>query len=160
MFRNDHLLASTHGAKRIKTTHDDEGGGAMKPDDTRLDELLKSLRVPERSPGYWERFPKRVVAQLRDRSNVAAGEKRSLPFLAWGIGLATACLAVGLTVGLWLGGRNTGGNGPAQLAENRKLFQEVAAMFPNRIQSIVVDANGVHLNLSDEANVPSSTPLL
>jgi hypothetical protein len=131
----------------------------MKPEDHELDEMLKRLRVPERSPGYWEYLPKRITARLQEQSGAAPVPGR-FPFLAWGIGFGTACLAVGLAVGIWWGKQNAGEVDTAHLAESRKLFQEIAAMFPNRVQSIVVDANGVRLDLSDKENVPDSTPLL
>ena len=131
----------------------------MKQDDPNLDELLKRLRVPERSPGYWEYLPKRILARIEAQS-ARQRQPRRLSFLAWGLGLATACLAIGLTVGAWWSNRNGETLHAAQLAESQKLFQEVAAMFPNRLQSIVVDRAGVRLELSDTENIPESTPLL
>lgn len=59
-----------------------------------LDERLKALRVPERDPGYWEMFPRRVLAraQATPARNVSP---LWWPRLVWGGGLALAILAVG-----------------------------------------------------------------
>src|SRR5439155_1395012 len=105
-----------------------------------LDELLKSARVPERSEGYWENFPGRVTARLRERLSDA-------PDVSWrpqatmrGIALATACLA--LVIGIWLR-HHPVQDGGRQLAEQAKLYQQIASLFPNRLQAIVTDASGV-----------------
>lgn len=59
-----------------------------------LDEKLKALRVPERSPGYWEMFPRRVLAQAQ-ASSTRNASPLWWPRLVWGGGLALAILAVG-----------------------------------------------------------------
>ena len=124
----------------------------MKDADKRLDELLKRGRVPERSEGYWEAFPKRVTAQLTAgaRSSATAGLRHSW---SWGLAFATVCLGIALGVGLWLQARR-----PAAV-NYAKLYREVAAMFPNQVRAIVLDGGDVRLELSEQANVPPSMPL-
>lgn len=117
-----------------------------------LDKWLKSARVPERSPGYWEHFPKRVTAQL-------AAPPAPVPFrhwLPWTVGLATACVV--LVVGVIIGS-STGRQAAPPVAYAR-LYREIEGLFPNQIQAIVVDQRGVKLVLSETANVTRSQPLL
>lgn len=128
----------------------------MKMDDSQLNKLLRKLPVPERSAGYWEYFPKRVTARLHE----SPVPTRRVSLLAWGLGLATVCVAVGLTLSVWLRGHGPEILTAAQRAENRKLFEEIATLFPNRLESIEIDAQGVKLHLSDAENVPVSKPLL
>ena len=126
-----------------------------------LDKLLKSARVPERSPGYWEYFPTRVTAQLA--AAPAAVTQRS--WLPWATGLAAACVA--LVVGILVGRLCESANSPRRLAEAAdtggmyaQLYRQIEALFPNQVQAIVVDQRGVQLVLSDTANVVRSQPLL
>ncbi len=124
-----------------------------------LDGLLKSARVPEPSPGYWEHFPKAVMSLLvgtdRRAVRVAATPRlarRSSPTIVWAAGLATACLLVG--VGFWLKSKRRAETDYA------KLYQEITALFPNQVRAIVVGETGVQLVLADKPTVPSDRPLL
>jgi hypothetical protein len=45
------------------------------------------------------------------------------------------------------------------ILENAKLIQETLVMFPNRVRAIVQDGRGLSLVLSEDDNVPASTPL-
>jgi len=112
----------------------------------KLDDILKSARVPERMPGYWEHFPKRVTSHI----GVVAASPRNLWW--WAIGFATACLLIGLGISLRPQRETT--------TDYAKLYREVAAMFPHQVRAIVADENGVRLVLADKANVPASPPLL
>ena len=47
----------------------------------------------------------------------------------------------------------------SQLAEARKYFHELEALFPNQLQAIVFDQQGTHLVLAPEPNLPASPPL-
>ena len=42
---------------------------------------------------------------------------------------------------------------------NIKLIRETLALFPNRVRAIVQDEHGLNLVLSDQENVPASTPI-
>jgi hypothetical protein len=72
----------------------------------------------------------------------------------WGPWLATAAVVVVLGVGLWM--RNRSGQSERDYA---RLYLEIAQMFPNQVRAIVVDGDGVRLELADRANVPPSAPL-
>src|ERR1700722_10688138 len=125
----------------------------MNNQDQQFDEQLKSARVPERSEGYWEAFPKRVAVRLSEEPR--AGEAPSTSSLRlWGFGLASAVAVLILCVSLWMRERlvSTGPN-------YAKLYREIESMFPNQVRAIVVESDGVKLDLSDKPDVPSSSPL-
>ena len=124
----------------------------MNDTDTNLDNLLKTVRVPERSPGYWENFPKRVTAQLTAGARVSATMAWRHSW-AWGFAFATACLVLALGVSLWFKARR-----PAE-PNYVRLYREVEAMFPNQVRAIVVESGAVELDLSERPDVPSSSPL-
>jgi hypothetical protein len=135
-----------------------------------LDKLLRSAQMPERSPGYWEHFPKRVVAllvgtdcrahqrRLTQSSAVRAVRvaaparlaRRSSPTIWAAAGLATACVLIALLLRP---------HRPAP-TDYAKLYREITGLFPNQVRAIVEDERGVHLLLSEKPNVPSSPPLL
>lgn len=126
--------------------------------DPELNETLKSARVPEPPVDYWEQFPQQVVRRLRQESDTRVRRERRLRFLPLGgIGFATACLMVGFGFGFWHGRHQTSGH--SSLAESAKLIREVAALFPNRVRAIISDGSAVRLVLSDQPDVPVSTPL-
>jgi hypothetical protein len=148
--------------------------------DTKLNEVLRRAAVPERKADYWERFPSRVTAEIERRRQNARAEKRAdapVPAVADGsttwtwatafrafvsrrafvLGVAAVCLAVGFVLGSWRGLRPSGQD--AQLAEARKYFHELEALFPNQLQAIVFDQQGTHLVLAPEPNLPVSPPL-
>jgi hypothetical protein len=123
----------------------------MNDADKRLDELLKGVRMPERSPGYWETFPKRVTAQLPDQSlRSGIGDPTRI---WWAVGLTGICCLIVLGAVLWFRPRR-----PAE-PNYAKLYREIEAMFPNQIRAITVDQQGVRLSLSDKPNVPTTSPL-
>ena len=128
-----------------------------------LDKLLKSARVPERSPGYWEYFPKRVTAQVGEARAGATAPVRH--HWLWLTGLATACAV--LVAGILVGRLCESANSPHRLAEAAytggayaRLYREIEGLFPNQVQAIVVDPRGVKLVLSETPNVTRSQPLL
>ncbi|HYT60150.1 MAG TPA: hypothetical protein VEL06_08255 [Haliangiales bacterium] len=125
---------------------------------TDLNQFLKSARVPERPPQYWEQFPDAVVRRLRQGSVLAAPKRpRKPPLLIWATGFATACLVIGFGMGVWQGHRQV--SEVRSLAESARLIHEVAALFPHRVRAIISDDSGVRLVLSDQPDVPYSTPL-
>lgn len=131
--------------------------------DAELDKLLKTVRVPEPAPEYWERLSGRVSAawQWRARRTTVAGvpaiRRPRFALAAWGVGLAVVCVILGFAVGHWRGQSEfSAGNG---LLQNRKVIQEVLSLFPNRIRAVVQDQGEFHLLLAEEADVPASTPL-
>jgi hypothetical protein len=130
-----------------------------------LDDLLRRASVPERPPEYWDQFPQEVASRLSQRRAVAV-EQNETPARAfrsamdWRIGFAVAALVTAFLLGvLWKDGRQ-----PVvpddQIARSEALLREFATLFPNRIRAITIDTNGVQLVLSENADVPSSTPFL
>jgi hypothetical protein len=126
---------------------------AVSNQDQQFDDLLKSVRVPERSPGYWENFPKRVAAQLSERARTKTAISASSPRL-WGWGLVGTCTVLIVGFGLWMK------SSIATAQPNyTKLYHEIESMFPNQVRAIVVEGGGVKLELSDKPDIPSSSPL-
>jgi len=60
-----------------------------------LDSQLRGLPVPEREAEYWDMFPRRVLARAH-AAPVRPVQTVWRPHLAWGGGLAFACLMIGL----------------------------------------------------------------
>jgi len=124
--------------------------------DPELNRLLKSSKAPRPPKGYWEEFPDRVERGLRRPAREERPRNAWIPRLAWGLSLASICLAVGFLIGRQGGSPGVASNG---LLRNEALLRETMAMFPNRVRAIVEDASGLNLVLSDEADVPVSEPL-
>ena len=126
--------------------------------DSDLDKKLKAARVPARDEDYWESFPRLVSAKLRTVPAKRPGvERHCLPRLAWGGGIAFACLMLGFTLGHWHGQKQK--NDPYALLQNGKMLREVLTLFPNRVRAIVQDEHGVQLVLAGQPDVPVSTPI-
>jgi hypothetical protein len=126
--------------------------------DNDLEKKLKAVQVPARDEDYWESFPRLVSAKLRTTPTERPVIKHHwLPRLAWGGGIAFACLMIGFALGHWHG--RTQKSDPYALLQNGKMLREVLTLFPNRVRAIVQDEHGVQLVLSDQADVPTSTPI-
>jgi hypothetical protein len=50
-------------------------------------------------------------------------------------------------------------NDPYALLQNGKMLREVLTLFPNRVRAIIQDEHGVQLVLSDQSDIPASTPI-
>jgi len=129
--------------------------------DHELDELLRRASVPERDSAYWEAFPSQVTRQIKDRECAKDSppewqRRPKFALAAWGIGLAAACIAIGFTLGFWKG-KTT--RPETQMAAMQKYYREVAALFPNQLQAVILDEKGPRLVLADAADVPNSTPI-
>jgi hypothetical protein len=125
--------------------------------DSELNQLLKKARVPERTPEFWAQFPRRVTARLHWKPAIKSAEPaRWFPRLAWGLGMAACVLAV-FFIGHWRGHNDAlAENG---LLQNEKVIKEMLATFPNRVRGVIQDEHGLNVVLSEEDNVPLSTPL-
>ena len=96
----------------------------MNKQDQQFDNLLKSARVPERSEGYWESFPKRVTVRLSEETQT--GEIPPACFLLLGFGIGDgACVAA--LFGLWTRIRLVSAE-----PNYAKLYHEIESMFPTR----------------------------
>lgn len=106
--------------------------------------------VPARSPGYWEHFPRRVIAQLERAEPIPAKGN----WIAWRWAAAAGVLVVA-TVATWqLWPWETPGTDYA------KLVREIAKEFPGQLKAIEVDEHGMRVELADTPSVPVSTPVL
>lgn len=125
----------------------------MSKQDQQFDDMLKSARVPDRSAGYWENFPRRVATQLAARTQSKTTASTGL-IRRWGWGLALACTVLIASIGLWM-------HRPAANARPNyaKLYREIETMFPNQVRAIVVESGAVKLDLSERPDIPSSSPL-
>ena len=117
-----------------------------------LNKLLKSARVPERSLGYWEYFPKRVTARLNDPSQAATAPAGSW---RWALGWVAAGLVFGLSLALFFLHQR-----PTTQQDYAKLYREISTMFPHQVRAIVTDETGVRVVLADGPDVPATAPLL
>jgi hypothetical protein len=125
--------------------------------DSDLDKKLKAAQIPARDEDYWESFPRLVSAKLRSAPTTRPVEHPWLPRLAWGGGIAFACLVVGFIIGHWHGQSQR--HDADALLQNEKVLREVWTLFPNRVRAVVQNERGLQLVLSDQPDVPASTPL-
>ena len=119
-----------------------------------LDSILKKARLPEISEESLAMFPRRIVVKLKRNDPPVCAARKWSPGLAWASGLA-ACVIIALAVGYWHAERLSAQDSLANL----KLIRETLAMFPNRVRAIVEDEHGLNLVLSDNEDVPASTPI-
>jgi len=124
--------------------------------DAELSQLLKSAGIPEPGAGHWEAFPGRVTTALRATRKPPTEQIRWRPKLAWGLSFAGACLLIGFAVGHWRGAHTIE---KLNLVQSKKLIGEVRALFPNQVQAVIFDGNGVRLVLAEKADVPDSPPI-
>lgn len=131
-----------------------------------LEQVLKAAAVPERTQEFWERFPGRVLDEIRRRAPLPFSKPSSyrsqqpIPFafrLAFAAGLAAACITLAFWLGFWRGQHSA--TVDPQLAAVQKYFHEIEGLFPNQVQALVFDQAGAHLVLADRPDVPVSAPL-
>ena len=134
-----------------------------------LEKCLKSAPVPERSLEYWEQFPTQVMSEIKRREGAAEhsspapvdAEVRWWPVflsrLALSTGAALACVVLAFLLGVRQGRHSAGSE--RQLAEAQKCYREIESLFPNQVEALVFDAQGMHLVLAEKDNVPASPPL-
>ena len=124
-----------------------------------LDSILKKARRPEPPDEFWEEFPQQVARQLnRARTENHRVERNWFPRLAWGFATAI-CILAAFAIGHWRGQIETKTVSSNDVLANAKVVRETLAMFPNRVRGIVQDERGLQLVLSDQPDVPTSTPL-
>jgi hypothetical protein len=126
--------------------------------DSELNRILKTAKVPERPEEFWTQFPRRVTARLHWKP--AATPTRTaqwFPRLVWTLTGTAACLLMGFLIGHWRG--HTDAVAENGFLQNEKVIGEMLAMFPNRVRAVVQDEHGLNLVLSDKDNVPLSAPL-
>ena len=136
--------------------------------DPDLERLLRSNRAPELPAQYWAEFPSRVTHESRRRAERQT-EFRFVPRAALWVRLfklpawkplIAGCLALCCALTLIFWNKKTDSNTEqAQLAQAQKYYQEIEALFPNQLQSIVFDSTGPQLVLSERPAINSAEPL-
>jgi len=122
-----------------------------------LDSILKKARTPERPEEFWEEFPGQIAIRLnRARTENFRPKRNWFPQPAWGLA-AAICVLAAFAIGHWRGGLEA--IPLNDVLANAKVVRETLAMFPNRVRAIVQDERGLNLVLSDNDDVPDSTPL-
>jgi len=116
--------------------------------DSDLDSKLRSAPVPSRGDDYWDDFPQRVRAQLRRPVPVERTTPGAWwPRLAWGGGIAFACLVASLL--LWCGPGQLRHEVSIAMFQNEKSFREFAQI-SNHLRVLLQDQHGLHNLVADQ----------
>ena len=118
-----------------------------------LRQLGRDAKLPDRSEGYWERFPGRVIKRLQTEGTPAAHHQ---PWRLGAIALAAAC---GLIVGFVLWHRASPSGDAFVTLRDGPVLRELLRRYPGRLHAIVQDASGLHTKLSKDADVSASDPI-
>jgi hypothetical protein len=122
-----------------------------------LDSILKKARTPELPGEFWAEFPQQVPRGLnRARTENLQPRRNWFPRLAWGFATAI-CILAAFAIGHWRGQTET--KASTDVLANAKVVGETLAMFPNQLRAIVQDERGLNLVLSENQDVPVSTPI-
>ncbi len=125
-----------------------------------LDQRLRSASPPERSEAYWREFPesveRRILAEKqRAEAAVRPGFHPSLKWI-WRLALPGAAVVIAL---LLMPGQQPKTPIHEQLSSLRAGYEQVAALFPGQLETVVFGGDEPYLQLSDLPDVPSSPPL-
>jgi hypothetical protein len=125
----------------------------MNPED--MDRLLREARVPERSEGYWNDFPARVIERTRTERMAALRPRQ------WRLGIAAALAAAfGLVAGFAFWHRHLPSADAYGSLRDGRVLRELQTRYPGRLQAIIQDGSGLHTQLSESADVSESAPIL
>jgi hypothetical protein len=156
-------MAALPGAAQ---TQKDFGQWRKAMNNTELDKVLKKAQVPEPRPGFWDEMPTNVLRAITQSETIVGPREfvqgnGFLPFLFRKASLPLAFAAVCVLLGFFGGAhsRHTTEFSPAELAEARACWREVATLFPNQLQAIVFDQQGSRLVLSEQTNPQGSAPI-
>ena len=127
----------------------------MNPPD--LKSLLKKARLPAPPEESWERFPRQIVTRLRRGEPAARPRPARLPRFAWAYGFAAGVLLTLALSHFW--SARPPAAAPGEDWASAKVIRETLALFPNRVRAIVQDSHGLNLVLSEDGDVPVSTPI-
>lgn len=127
--------------------------------DAELDRKLQAAREPSLAADYQQDFLRQVLAGLRSPPPGRPAAPVWKLRLAWGGGIAFACLLAGFALGRWHGRMEASAGTGQDVLADAKIISETLAMFPNRVRAIEQDGKGIKLVLADQPEVPSSPPL-
>ncbi len=123
--------------------------------DAELDQKLRTAQGPALDAEYLADFPRQVLARVRSAPGAARVAGPSWwSWLGWGAA-ATACMIAAFAASQGYARRHS----ESDVLASASVVQETLALFPNRVRAIVHDEHGLNLVLSDQADVPSSTPI-
>jgi hypothetical protein len=113
---------------------------------TDLDLEIKGLRVPERDPRFWEDFEDRVLKELRTTPANHTPPEPMLQRLAWGFGVALACVVLSIS---------TGQSGlPKRLyhavVKHEHALSESVRQFPGHVCALMQDEHGMWKVMEDQ----------
>jgi len=124
-------------------------------DNSELERKLRAGREPTLEPAYVEDFPRLVLANLNSaRRETIRAQPSWRPRLAWALATAV-CIIIAFAAGHRHGRISAG----RDVLANSRVIDEALALFPNRVRAIVQDEHGLNLILSEQADVPASTPI-
>jgi hypothetical protein len=117
-----------------------------------LDKILKRHEIPERSDGYWEYFPQRVLSKIKETPQM---HETSAGFLSYRW-VQLSCIFGMMLLLAYFGFKQK----PQQFSQYLQLYGELALTFPNQLEAVVITGKQTELVLSETPNVPRSTILL
>lgn len=124
-----------------------------------LNDLLHRARVPKRSEQEWKELAGDTVRALSLRRGhaLAARAHSAVKRIAlWSVGIATACALFVLA----LNHRRVDRIEPHHdIANARKLFSELSALFPNQLEAVVFDGSTPRLVIAEQTSANKGTPL-
>ena len=133
--------------------------------DSKLNELLQRVRVPERQPEEWQELTNDTMRAMRlslsahgerVRGEVSLSRPRFKSIALWTFGCATACVLAGFILGHWHARLETRRD---EIADARKLFSELSALFPNQIEAVILDERGPRLVLAEQPAPRHGAPI-
>ena len=113
--------------------------------DFELDSKLRAARVPSRGDDYWERFPRRVAAQLRAAPAPAPAPVSWLPDWAEACAVAFACLAIAFCA--WQSGAHSFCR---LLLNDQKEIRLALVQFHDDVRTIMLDEHGLHKLVAEQ----------
>lgn len=133
--------------------------------DAELNRVLLGAHLPERSAKDWNESAQDTAraALMASQSPVShqntyscSEVRKRNQFGFWAAGIATACIVVGFMFGHWHAERSQRRD---EVAEARKLFNELSAMFPNQLEAVVLDGSAPRLQIAETPHAGRGTPL-
>jgi hypothetical protein len=127
--------------------------------DSDLDKLLKHSKVPRQSERFWQELTRTISSKIHFSGHRKPATSTTAPpwsMIAWGMSFAAICLIAGFAFPKKANLNLIHAYDPSQ---NQKLVDEVLGLFPNQVEAILQNQNGVQLVLSEKPNIPSSTPI-
>ena len=130
--------------------------------DSELNDLLRRAHLPGRSDAEWQELAEDTVRASLNRGPdkldglAPRAHSPARSFVLWSLGVATACVVLGLAISHWPSRNESSRN---ELADARKLFSELSALFPNQLEGVVFDGSTPRLVLTEKTSENRGTPI-